>query len=237
MASSADDQKRQAADAALTYVQSGQTLGLGTGSTAAHFVRGLGARVRDGLDVQGIVTSEETKRLALAEGIEVIEPDETTQIDLAVDGADEVNGDMALIKGGGGALLREKIIARAAARFVVIADGSKRVAQLGAFPLPVEIDQAHWPLTVTAVRGALAECGFPGANIALRGAASGQVGVGFVTDGGHYVLDCALGRIDEPAALEQALQLIPGVVETGLFLGMADEVILAGPDGVTHLRA
>lgn len=224
--------KRQAAAAALDLVEPEMTLGLGTGSTAAAFIALLGEKIRDGLSVAGVPTSEETRRLALAAGVDVIEPDETTVIDLAVDGADEVDGALSLIKGGGGALLREKIVARAARRFVVIADASKRVAQLGAFPLPVEIDRFCWPLTVRAVREALHGLGYPRADIRLRATAAGP---SFMSDGGHYILDCRLGRIEDAAALEAALARLPGVVETGLFVGLADEAILAGAEGVERI--
>lgn len=224
--------KRQAAAAALDLVEPEMTLGLGTGSTAAAFIALLGEKIRDGLSVAGVPTSEETRRLALAAGVDVIEPDETTVIDLAVDGADEVDGALSLIKGGGGALLREKIVARAARRFVVIADASKRVAQLGAFPLPVEIDRFCWPLTVRAVRETLHGLGYPRADIRLRATAAGP---SFMSDGGHYILDCRLGRIEDAAALEAALARLPGVVETGLFVGLADEAILAGAEGVERI--
>lgn len=224
--------KRQAAAAALDLVEPEMTLGLGTGSTAAAFIALLGEKIRDGLSVAGVPTSEETRRLALAAGVDVIEPDETTVIDLAVDGADEVDGALSLIKGGGGALLREKIVARAARRFVVIADASKRVAQLGAFPLPVEIDRFCWPLTVRAVRETLHGLGYPRAEIRLRAAAAGP---SFMSDGGHYILDCRLGRIEDAAALEATLARLPGVVETGLFVGLADEAILAGAEGVERI--
>ncbi|MEM9168230.1 MAG: ribose-5-phosphate isomerase RpiA [Pseudomonadota bacterium] len=227
-----DAYKKAAAQAALDEVRSGMTLGLGTGSTAAHFVDLLGDRVRDGLEVAGVPTSEETRARAQAAGVPLIEPDETTRLALAVDGADEIGPGLALIKGGGGALLREKIIAQAAERFVVVADASKRVAALGAFSLPVEIDRFAWALTVRAVRGALADCGFAAPELALRPAPDGGA---FLSDGGHLILDCALDRIDDPAALEGALRAVPGVVETGLFVGLADVAIVAGPDGVAVL--
>lgn len=228
----ADDFKRAAAVAAVDLVQPGMTLGLGTGSTAAHFITALGARVRDGLDVCAIPTSQDTAKKAAAAGIELIEPDEMTVIDLAVDGTDEVDGRKNLIKGGGGALLREKIIANAAARFVVIADASKQVAELGAFPLPVEIDRFAFALTVRAVREAAAALGYANADIRLR---AGPDSPSFISDGGNFILDCRLARIGDAAALDRALAAIPGVVETGLFIGMADDVILAGPDGAQRL--
>ncbi len=233
---SADAFKRAAAAAAIELVENGMVLGIGTGSTAAHFIELLGARVRDGLQVTGVPTSEDTRRKADAAGIRLIEPDETTVIDLAIDGADEIDPRLALIKGGGGALLREKIIAHAARRFVIIADTAKRVATLGAFPLPVEIDRACWALTVSAVRRTLHDLGFASARIAMRPAAETGQGV-FVSDGGHYILDCALGRIDAPSLVDERLRALPGVIETGLFIGMADEAFLAGPGGVERITA
>ncbi len=230
---SAESFKRKAASAAVDLVSAEMTLGLGTGSTAAHFIELLGARVREGLYVRAVPTSEDTARKARAAGIEIIEPDETTIIDLAVDGTDEVDGRKTLIKGGGGALLREKIVANAAKRFVVIADASKKVAELGAFPLPLEIDRFSYSLTVRAVREALGGLGYRGADLRLRGQVAGAA---FISDGGNFILDCRLLRIDDAAALDRSLQSIPGVIETGLFIGLADSVILAGPEGVERLN-
>jgi ribose 5-phosphate isomerase A len=231
---SADDFKRMAAAAAVDLVAPDMTLGLGTGSTAAHFIALLGERVRQGLYVAAVPTSEDTAKKAAAAGVELIEPDETTIIDLAVDGTDEVDGRRQLIKGGGGALLREKIVANSARRFVVIADASKKVAELGAFPLPVEIDRFSYGLTVRAVREALQALGYKDADVGLRAT---SIGPAFISDGGNFILDCRLKRIGDAGAVERALKAIPGVVETGLFLGMADEVILAGPGGVERFGA
>ncbi|MEZ5921458.1 MAG: ribose-5-phosphate isomerase RpiA [Parvularculaceae bacterium] len=229
---SADALKRAAAEAALQFVESGMVLGLGTGSTAAHFVDLLGARIKEGLTFSAVATSNATERQAIGVGIDIIEPDETTIIDLAVDGTDEADGAKNLIKGGGGALLREKIVANAAKRFVVIADASKKVMQLGAFPLPVEIDRFSYGLTVRAIRETLASMGYEKTQLKLRTLPAGDF---FLSDGGNYILDCALSRIADAAALEKALAAIPGVVESGLFVAMADEVLLAGPDSVTRL--
>ena len=229
---SADDYKKMAARAAVDLVRREMTVGIGTGSTAAHFIAALGEKVRGGLDVRAVPTSEDTARKAAAAGIELIEPDETTIIDLAVDGTDEVDGRKTLIKGGGGALLREKIVASAAKKFVVIADASKKVAQLGAFPLPVEIDRFSFALTVRAVREAIAALGYAGADVRLR---AGPEGPAFLSDGGNFILDCRLARIGDAAALDRALDAIPGVLETGLFIGVADEVILAGPAGIERI--
>lgn len=227
-----DAMKRMAAEAAVRLVEPGMTLGLGTGSTAAHFIAALGERVRAGLDVAGAPTSEATRRLAEAAGIEIVEPDETTSIDLAVDGADEIDLKLNLVKGGGGALLREKIVAGAAKKFVVIADSSKRVTELGRFPLPVEIDRFAYGLTVRRVREALAALRLP-PKASLRIAKDRTP---FLSDGGNYILDCPLGRIGDPAGLEAALSAIPGVLETGLFIGMADMALVAGAGGVEISR-
>lgn len=228
-----DSLKRRAAAEAAKLVEPQMTLGLGTGSTAACFVELLGARVREGLQVQCVPTSEATRRLAEAAGIEIVEPDETTVIDLAVDGTDEVDGRLNLIKGGGGALLREKIIASAARRFVVIADSSKRVAELGRFPLPVEIDRFAYGLTVQRLRKVFAAENLP-PKIQMR---RGLDGSPFLSDGGNYILDCSLERIGDPERLEKKLADIPGVVESGLFVRLAGLVILASETGVEMLRA
>ena len=227
-----DDLKKAAGNAAISFVENNMTVGLGTGSTAAHFIDALGEKARNGLSVSCIPTSEQTKEHAMRVGLDIIEPDEATSIDIAIDGADELDGGLQLIKGGGGALLREKIIAKAAKKFVVIADASKKVAQLGAFPLPVEIDPALWALTARAVKNALASLDYNTAAIDLRG--GGPNGVS-LTDGDHFVLDCALGRITDAATLDAALQEIPGVIETGLFLKIADVAIVADEAGVQTL--
>jgi len=221
--------KRRAAEEAAKYVERGMTLGLGTGSTAKYFVEALGRRIAEDWPLKGVPTSEETRRQAESLGVEIITPDETTVIDLAVDGTDEADPQMNLIKGGGGALLREKIVASAAQRFIVIADKSKRVAHLGAFPLPVEVDPFSYGLTVRHVRSALSHNGFDSAAITLRSRPGGV----FKSDGGNLILDCALGRIMDPAALHAALIAIPGVVETGLFCDMADMVIYGDESGVS----
>lgn len=227
------EQKERAGLAAAQLVRDGMVVGLGTGSTAAFFVKGVGARVREeGLDIKGIPTAEETGALAQAEGIELIEPDETTVVDLCVDGADEIDARGHLIKGGGAALLREKIVGAAAKRYVIIADESKAVQTLGAFPLPIEIEPFSYGLTVRAIRDALAEAGFADVEMALRPNAERN---GFLlTDGGNLVLDAKLGRIEDPAATERLLNMIPGVVDCGLFVDMAEEVILGTADGVDH---
>jgi ribose 5-phosphate isomerase A len=223
-----EGQKRQAAARALDWVRPGMRLGLGTGSTAKHFVDLLGERVRAGLDVVGVPTSEATR--AQAEGLKVplSTLDETPELDLTVDGADEVGPDLTLIKGGGGALLREKIVACASASMVVIADESKWVTTLGRFALPIEVVPFGFAATQRAVDAATAAAGAPGPS-RLRKDKNGHV---FVTDGGHWILDASLGRIPDPKAVASALSVIPGVVEHGLFIGLARAVILAGSSGI-----
>ena len=223
--------KKNAAREAASRVENGMTLGLGTGSTAAYFIEALAERIAEGWSLKGVPTSEQTRKMAEKAGVEIIEPDETTIIDLAVDGADEADPALNLIKGGGGALLREKIVAGAAKEFIVIADKSKRVAALGAFPLPVEIEPFAWGLTIRQVRETLTAHGYDGARLTLRGAA-GETGASR-TDGGNLIVDCALERIAAPAALNEALCALPGVIETGLFCGIADLAIFGDETGVT----
>ena len=221
-------QKRQAAARALDWVRPGMRLGLGTGSTARHFVELLGERVRAGLDVTGVPTSEATREQALQAGIMLTTLDETPELDLTIDGADEIGPDLTVIKGGGGALLREKIVAAASAGMLVIADTSKQVSELGRFPLPVEVIPFGFGATLRAVEAACAGCGAAGP-VKLRRDCAGHA---FVTDGGHWIVDASLGRIPDPASLACRLSAIPGVVEHGLFIGLAQAAILAGPDGI-----
>ena len=221
-------QKRQAAALAVEWVRPGMRLGLGTGSTARHFVALLAERVRAGLDVVGVATSEATRVDAERLGVPLTTLDETPELDLTVDGADEIAPDLSLIKGGGGALLREKIVAAASTRMVVVADESKWVATLGRFPLPVEVVPFGLAATRRAVEAAAAAAGCPGP-AQLRRDKNGHA---FVTDGGHWILDATLNRIDDARMLAERLSSIPGVVEHGLFIGMAQAAILAGPAGI-----
>lgn len=223
-----DNAKRKAAERAAEFVRDGMRLGLGTGSTAAHFVDCVGERVAAGMKLVCVPTSEATRKQAEKLGIPLSTLDETPELDLTVDGADEFDPQLRLIKGGGGALLREKIVANASERMIVITDTSKSVARLGRFPLPVEIVPFGAEATRRAIGKMLADMDQSGA-IKLRMGADGLV---FVTDGGHYIYDCALGSIADPEALARALHEIPGVVEHGLFLGLADAVIVAGDTGV-----
>jgi ribose 5-phosphate isomerase A len=220
--------KRAAAERAIDFVRPGMRLGLGTGSTAAHFIALLGERVGAGLDVVAVPTSEATRAQAARLGIALTTLDEISELDLTVDGADEVAPNLNLIKGGGGALLREKIVAAASATMLVIADESKWVDGLGRFPLPIEIVPFGAAVTRRAIESAAAEAGCPGPAV-LR---ITQGGHAFVTDGGHWLLDAHLRHIADPLALAAKLSAIPGVMEHGLFIGLARAAILAGPAGL-----
>lgn len=208
-------------------------LGLGTGSTAAKFVELLGQKVAGGLDVIAVPTSEATRKQAEALGIKLTTLDEQPFLDLTVDGADELDGDLRLIKGGGGALLREKIVATASQSMIVIADCTKRVETLGAFPLPVEVASFGLKATEKMIEMLANEAGCNG-DLKLRTLSDGTP---FKTDGGNCIFDCHFDRIADPEGLADALHIIPGVVEHGLFLGVADAAIIAGPDGVTVIEA
>jgi ribose 5-phosphate isomerase A len=214
-----DIAKINAAIAALDYVETGMTVGLGTGSTAAHFVRLLAERVRDGLRVEGVPTSEATRRLAEAAGVPLINPDHAARIHLAVDGADEIDSAQRLVKGGGGALLREKIIAASAEHFVVIGDASKRVDRLA--------------ITARKIFEAVRASGCEGWDIAIRTA--GAPNKAFLTDGGNQILDCHCRVIPDPDGLAARLDLIPGVVDHGLFIGLARTVIIGDEHGAHRL--
>ncbi|MFC6741098.1 ribose-5-phosphate isomerase RpiA [Methylobacterium tardum] len=220
---SGPDLRRAAAARALDLAEPGMRLGLGTGSTAAAFVALLGERVRGGLDIVGVPTSEATRVQAEGLGIRLATLDTMPELDLTIDGADEVDDQLRLIKGGGAALLREKIVACASRRMVVIADAAKRVSRLGAFPLPIEVNPFGLTATHRAVEAAVAAAGCAG-EVRLRRHADGKP---LVTDGGHHILDAHLGAIPDPETLGAALWSVPGVVEHGLFIGIADAAILA----------
>jgi ribose 5-phosphate isomerase A len=219
-----EERKRQAAARALEHVKPGMRLGLGTGSTAKHFVELLGEKVRAGLDVIGVPTSEVTRADAQRCGIRLTTLDEIDRLDLTVDGADEIEPSLNVIKGGGGALLREKIVAAASDRMIVIADESKWVETLGRFPLPVEVIPFGLAATQRAMARAFAESGVSGQMVVRKGK-DGHV---FVTDGGHWIVDAHLERITDAPRLAGLLNVIPGVVEHGLFIGLASTAILAG---------
>jgi len=221
--------KREAAQRALDLVEPGMRLGLGSGTTARCFVDLVGDKVAAGLNVRCVATSEATAAQAKARGIPLATLDELPELDLTVDGADEIDTELRLIKGGGGALLREKIVAAASRRMAVIADATKLVSRLGAFPLPVEVVPFGLAATRRHIERTFADLGLAGP-IRLRGGAAP-----FVTDGGHYILDCSLGAIFDPERLAEALSRIPGVVEHGLFIDYARTAIIAGAESVEVL--
>lgn len=223
--------KREAAAQALTEVRSGMRLGLGTGSTAKHFVELLGEKVASGLDVTCVPTSEVTAAQAKSLDIPLSDLETLDRLDLTVDGADELDAALNLIKGGGGALLREKIVAAASDAMIVIADGTKLVETLGRFPLPIEVNRFGLGATRRTIAEVLLAHGAEG-GLKLRGE---DKGTPFVTDGGHLILDAFFGRISRPEALSMDLLNIPGVVQHGLFLNMCSKAYVATPDGVKRL--
>ncbi|HEV3205613.1 MAG TPA: ribose-5-phosphate isomerase RpiA [Terriglobales bacterium] len=221
-----DQDKEAAARASLRFVKDGDIVGLGTGSTAVYLVRFLGERVQAGLKIRAIPTSVRTAELATSLGIPLTTLDEVQEIDVAIDGADEIGPGLQLIKGGGGALLREKIVASASRNFVVIADSSKQVATLGKFPVPVEVIKFAEALVAKKIAAL-------GAAVTLRKDSSGKV---FVTDEGNHILDCRFGKIADPPALARKLETTPGVVEHGLFIGMTSVALIAKGDQVLEVQ-
>ncbi|MEK5641896.1 MULTISPECIES: ribose-5-phosphate isomerase RpiA [Paenibacillus] len=216
--------KKMAAEKAVEYVEDGMRVGLGTGSTAYWAIKRIGERVREGMTIQAVATSKASEKLAAEEGIPLVPFHQLDGLDLTIDGADEVNPELSLIKGGGGALLREKIVAYHSKQLIIIADEHKVVNTLGAFPLPVEIIPfAHeWTL------GSLEKLG---CSPQLR-TDNDQL---YVTDNGNYIADCRFGEIADPAKLHQQLLYIPGVVDNGLFIGMADRAVIADSDGTVKI--
>lgn len=221
-----DPEKEAAARASLQFVQDGQVVGLGTGSTAAFFIKLLAERVKNGLKIRGIPTSERSRVLAQSLGIPLTTLDECQDIAVTVDGADEVDPQLRLIKGGGGALLREKIVASATRQLVIVADASKQVARLGKFPLPVEVIKFAQALVTKKITAL-------GANVTLR---LGQDGKPFVTDEGSHILDCRFGEIADADSLARKLSDMPGVVEHGLFIGLASVVLFARGSEIVEVR-
>lgn len=228
-----DKAKFVAAKRAADFVEDGMRVGLGTGSTAAWLVRCLGEMVRDeGLRIRGVPTSTRTAELAREVGIEVISLDEARWLDLTIDGADEFDGELSLIKGGGGALLQEKIVATASDQMIVIADAAKEVGSLGAFPLPVEVIPFGWTATQALLEEALVSMDVLGRKSSLR--MNGERA--FVTDEGNYILDLHLSRIGSPRQLALVLNQIPGIVENGLFIDICDQVVIGFGDGRVEVR-
>ena len=225
-----EHEKLNAAIAAMEYVEDGMTIGLGTGSTAKYFVEQLAEEVADGLVVRCIETSEQTRRLASSLGVPLIPFEQVERIHLTVDGADEVDPQGQLIKGGGAALLREKIIANASDHMVVIADPSKQVERLGKFPLPVEVTPFGYTITAKLVYDVLTASGIDRPRVELRSLSNGEL---VVTDGGNHILDCHCERIPDAEALAARLSNVPGVVEHGLFIGLARTVIIGNENGAT----
>lgn len=221
-----DQEKQSAAQASLRFVRDGNVVGLGTGSTAAYAVRFLAARVHAGLKIRAIPTSSQTRDSAKAAGIPLTTLDEVQQIDVTIDGADEFDPQLNLIKGGGGALLREKIVASASRLVVIIADSSKQVQVLGKFPLPVEVIPFAQALIARKIEAL-------GARVELRQVTDGKP---FITDEGHHILDCHFGQIPDPPALARKLEAMPGIVEHGLFIGMANVVLVAKGTEVQELH-
>jgi ribose 5-phosphate isomerase A len=222
-----DQEKEAAARASLEFVKNGQVVGLGTGSTAAYFIRLLGAEVKNGLRIRGIPSSDRSREQAAGLGIPLITLDECQEIDVTVDGADEVDPQLRLIKGGGGALLREKIVASASRQLVIVADATKRVSVLGKFPLPVEVIKFAQAVVRKKIEAL-------GAAVEMR---MGTDGKPYLTDENNYILDCRFGQIPDADGLARRLSDMPGVVEHGLFIGMANVVLVANGSEVVELRA
>ena len=216
--------KKIAAEKAVEYVENGMCIGLGTGSTAYWAIQAIGKLVEQGLKVTAVATSKESERMAIELGIQIVPFSQVDQLDLTIDGADETDENLNVIKGGGGALVREKIVAAASRIYIIIADEKKLVAQLGAFPLPVEIVQFGWEMTMRHLQKL-------GCKTSLRS----KNGSTFISDNGNYIVDCSFGKIPNPELTHQQINLIPGVVENGLFLKMADLVILGQSDGSTKI--
>jgi len=222
-----EELKRQAAEAAIAHVRDGMVVGLGTGSTARYAILALGERVKAGLTIKGVPTSRDTAELARKSGIPLLETEDSWAIDVDIDGADQVDPQLSLIKGGGGALLKEKIVATAARQVIIVVDHTKLVPALGnSFPLPVEVIPFGWGSTARQIDEL-------GMKPVLR-ERNGQI---FRTEAGHYILDLHIGRIENPAELETRLNLIPGVVETGLFVGRTDILMVGTPQGVEVRQA
>ncbi|MBP1949783.1 ribose-5-phosphate isomerase RpiA [Virgibacillus litoralis] len=222
-----DKNKKKVAEEAVKYIKNGMTVGLGSGSTIDWMLKKLGESVKDGLDIKGIPTSVKTEKLAREYGIPLTDFTNVLEIDLAIDGADEIDDDLSLLKGGGGSLVREKIVDSVAKELIIIADESKLVSGLGDFLLPVEVVQFGWELTAKHI--SQLNC-VP----YLRKKSNNEI---FITDNNNYILDCSFEKIPQPIRLHEKLKLLTGVVETGLFVGMVDRVIIGSDNGIrTHVN-
>lgn len=217
-----DASKKRAADCALAMVREGQIVGLGTGSTAKFAIEGLGRLVREGLSIKGVPTSIATERMARDLGIPLIDLNDAATIDLTLDGADEIDPDFNMIKGGGGALTREKLVALASIKRVILVDETKLVSRLGASRLlPVEVLPFAWQMSARLLGG-----------LGCRPNLRRQGATPFVTDNGNHILDCDFGPIEDPAGLDKAIKLLPGVIDCGLFIGIADNLVIGFDDRV-----
>jgi ribose 5-phosphate isomerase A len=216
--------KKAAGEKAAEYIRAGMTVGLGTGSTAYWAIEKIGSMVADGLDIKAVATSLQSEKQAKELGIPLVSFAAVDQIDVDIDGADEVDERLCLIKGGGGALLREKIIASASKQMIVVADHTKLVSQLGCFPLAVEVIPFGWELTIRKLKA-----------LGCEPTVRTQEGKPFITDNGNLIMDCAFGTISDPASLHDSLNNTPGVVENGLFVGIASRAVIGYPDGHTQI--
>ncbi len=224
------EKKIRAAEKALEFVETGMKIGLGSGSTANEFIKLLSLKIKEGFDIEGVVTSQDTENLAKESNIPLTSLQEVKSLDITIDGTDEVDSNLSLIKGGGGALLREKIVAYNSEKFIIIADDSKKVDKLGNFKLPVEISIYENSATNLKILRKLEEVGYYGSSSIRK-----SQNTNFITDSGNYIYDFSLGSIDEPYIVDQLLNSIPGVIGHGLFIDLADIVIIADEESVEIL--
>ncbi len=224
------EKKIRAAEKALEFVETGMKIGLGSGSTANEFIKLLSLKIKEGFDIEGVVTSQETENLAKESNIPLTSLQEAKSLDITIDGTDEVDSNLSLIKGGGGALLREKIVAYNSEKLISIADDSKKVDKLGNFKLPVEISIYENSATNLKILRKLEEVGYYGSSSIRK-----SQNTNFITDSGNYIYDFSLGSIDEPYIVDQLLNSIPGVIGHGLFIDLADIVIIADEESVEIL--